>query len=247
MKISDRDKKLIMIVALLAIILLPIFLFIKPKKEEIATLDANLVTLNERLSYLKDLDSKRSFYEGEIVRLNTEREDMIKCYAQGIRQDNTIMFLRDIELSFPIGMFAETFGDYVRTPVTNGTYNTETGQLEGDLTALTTSTTVTYSCEYEKVKEFLNFIFTYSDKMSISGISMSYDPENGYISGNFVLNEFAFVGSGRSVEPAKIPELQRGNEAIFASILPITEEELEEDAEAAEDTEADASGDSAAE
>lgn len=235
MKISDRDKKLLLIVVLAAIILLPIFLFIKPKKEATVALDNELVGLNDRLNYLKDLDAKRPTYEAEILRLNSEREDMIKCYAQGLLQENTIMFLRDIELDLPVAMYAETFSEYVTTPVTSGTVNPETQQVEGDLTAVTTSTSVAYSSKYDQIKDFLNYIFTYSDKMSISSINMAYDNETGLISGSFTVNEFAFVGSGRSVDPVVLPTLQRGNESVFATLLP-AEAELEEVPEVTEET-----------
>ena len=104
MKLSDRDKKLILGILLIAIIVLPIFLFIRPKIDAIKGLDTELVTLNERYNYLKDLDTKRPFYESEIARLNEERKDLVKGFAKGILQENTIMFLRDAELSFPINM-----------------------------------------------------------------------------------------------------------------------------------------------
>ena len=72
MKLSDRDKKIILGIIFIAIIVLPIFLFIRPKIDDIKNLDNELVTLNERYNYLKELDAKRPFYESEIERLNTE-------------------------------------------------------------------------------------------------------------------------------------------------------------------------------
>lgn len=219
MKISDRDKKLILGIIFIAIIVLPIFLFIRPKIDSIKGLDSELVTLNDRYNYLKDLNEKRPFYESEIARLNEERAGLVKGFAKGILQENTIMFLRKAEIDFPISMQAETFGNYNTTVV------------DSDLTALTTTTGVAYSCEYNQIKDFLNYIFTYPDKMTIPSISMSYDPENGLISGSFSLSEFAFINDEESVKTADIPKIQKGdNEAIFAQTLTVieTEEEIEE-------------------
>lgn len=227
MKISDRDKKLLLIILLAAVILLPIFLFIKPKKESIDDLDSQLVTLNERYQYLKGLSEKQPFYESEIKRLNGEREGMIKEFAEGLRQENTIMFLRDIELNFPIEMSSESFTDYVETFVTAGTTDAD-GNLVGDLNAISTSTTVTYECDYEQVKHLLDYIFTYPTKMSISTINIVYNRDNQKVSGSFVLNEYAFVGTGRSVESVKLPTLDRGNNfTIFTKDEPVVEEEEE--------------------
>lgn len=217
MKLSDRDKKLILGILLIAIIVLPIFLFIRPKIDAIKGLDTELVTLNERYNYLKDLDSKRPFYESEIARLNEERKDLVKGFAKGILQENTIMFLRDAELSFPINMSAETFGEYNTTVV------------DSELTALTTTTGVSYSCEYAQVKDFLNYIFTYSDKMTIPSITMKYS-ESGLISGSFDISEFAFINDEEQVKQHPIPAIDRGgNEAIFANALPVVEGEEEDE------------------
>lgn len=228
MKISDRDKKIILGIVFIAIIVLPIFLFIRPKNDDIKSLDNELVTLNERYNYLKELDSKRPFYESEIERLNTERANLVKGFSKGILQENTIMFLRDAELNFPIRMTAETFGKYEKTVV------------DSELTALTTTTGVSYNCEYAQIKDFLNYIFTYPDKMTIPSISMKYNEKNGKISGSFKLKEFAFINDDDPLESVDIPEIDKGgNEAIFANVLTVieTEEEEEEEEEESEETE----------
>ena len=219
MKLSDRDKKLILGILLIAIIVLPIFLFIRPKIDAIKGLDTELVSLNERYNYLKELDTKRPFYESEIARLNEERKDLVKGFAKGILQENTIMFLRDAELSFPISMSAETFGEYATT------------EVDSELTALTTTTGVSYSCEYAQIKDFLNYIFTYSDKMTIPSITMKYG-ESGLISGSFDIREFAFINEDDQVKQHPLPAIDRGgNEAIFANALPVVEGEEEEEVE----------------
>ena len=218
MKLSDRDKKLILGIVFIAIIVLPIFLFIRPKIENIKDLDAQLVTLNERYNYLKELDTKRPFYESEIERLNNERANLVKGFAKGILQENTIMFLRRAELEFPITMSAETFGAYDKTNV------------DSELTALTTTTGVSYSCEYAQIKDFLNYIFTYPDKMTIPSISMSYDPDDGLVSGSFSLSEFAFIDKDDPIKTTDIPKIDKGgNEAIFANTLTVIEKEEEEE------------------
>ena len=218
MKLSDRDKKLILGILLIAIIVLPIFLFIRPKNDDIKSLDSELVTLNERYNYLKDLDTKRPFYESEIARLNDERKGLVKGFAKGILLENTIMFLRDAELSFPIEMSAETFGAY------------ETTEVDSELTALTTTTSVAYSCEYDQIKEFIDYIFTYSDKMTIPSVTMKYKSDTGNLEGTFDIREFAFINDEEQVTQHPIPAIDRGgNEAIFANALPVVEEEEEEE------------------
>lgn len=211
MKISDRDKLLILGILLIAIIALPIFLFIRPKNEKIKGMDGELVSLNERYNYLKELSEKQPFYESEIIRLNEERTNLINGFAKGLKQENTIMFLRGIEKELPVKMSTETFGIYEETPVTDGAVNPETGAVEGDLTALKTSTVVSYSCEYPQFKKLLDYVFSNNDKMTISSITAAYNEDTAKLEGAFTFNEYAFIGSGREVETLPIPTLDRGH------------------------------------
>lgn len=225
MKISDRDKKIILAIILIAIVVLPIFLFIRPKNDSIKSLDNELVSLNERYNYLKELDAKRPFYESEIARLNEERQGLIKGFAPGIKQENTIMFLRDAELNFPIRMSAETYSGYSQT------------QVDSELTALTTSTSVSYSCGYDEIKDFIDYIFNYSEKMTVPSVDMKYDAKTGRITGSFIVSEFAFINEGKDVDTVFIPKIDKGgNEAIFATVLTDLSEDIEEE-EIAEEVE----------
>ena len=218
MKISDRDKKLILFVLLVAIIALPIFFFIRPKNEQIKAMDNDLVSLNERYNYLKDLSAKQPEYERLIGELNAKRDEMIKDFAGGIKLENTIMFLRNIEISDnPVYMSVISFGDAEETQVTEA-YVDETGSYVDGLTALKVPTTITYSADYKDIKEFLNYIFTYKDKMSVSRISMTLDRGTNQITGVVVVDQYAISGNGREVEKAPIPSMLHGTDRLFELI-----------------------------
>ena len=215
MKISDRDKKLILFVLLVAIIALPIFFFIRPKNNQIKEMDTQLVSLNERYNYLKDLSAKQPEYERMIAELNTKRDEMIKDFAGGIKLENTIMFLRDIELSDnPVNMSTLTFGEAEETVVTEDSVN-ESGEFVEGLTAIKVPTTISYDAEYEDVKHFLNYIFTYKDKMAISRISMTLDRNTNQITGVAVVDQYAISGNGKEVPDAKIPSMVNGTNRLF--------------------------------
>ncbi len=241
MKISDRDKKLILFVILAAVIALPIFFFIRPKNEKIKELDAELININERYAYLKELSALQPEYEAKIEELNKERDEFINEFAKGIKLENTIMFLRAVELSSsPVTMTTISFGGNEETPVTEDSVD-ENGNFVPGLTALRSDTAVAYSAEYSDIKEFLDYIFNYKDKMAISSINMNLDTSNNKIIGSFTLTQFAITGEGREVETSKIPPMSLGNDRIFRLILdeegePLQSEEapLDEDVDTSE-------------
>lgn len=244
MKISDRDKKLILFVILAAIIALPIFFFIRPKNEKIKELDSELVSINERYAYLKELSALQPEYEAKIDQLNKERDEFINGFAKGIKLENTIMFLRAVELSDkPVSMSSISFGGNEETPVTADSVD-ENGNFVPGLTALRSDTAVAYSAEYSDIKDFLDYIFNYKDKMAVSSINMTLDTVNNKIDGTFTLTQFAITGEGREVESTKIPAMSLGTDRVFPLILdedgePLQSEEitLEEEAEVSDNVE----------
>ncbi len=216
MKISDRDKKLILFVLLVAIIALPIFLFINPRRKATAELEEELVGLNERYEYLKDLTSKQETYEKEIERLNAERDELIKGFAGGVLVENTIMFLRETEIlnnkDFRATLIA--FSEDEITPVTDSSVDANGNYVEG-LTAIKSSVTVDYCGQYNNIVEFLNYIFNQEDKMVISAFSMELDESTNLIVGTFILDQYAISGNGKEVEQKEIPSMNHGTDRLF--------------------------------
>lgn len=232
MKISDRDKKLIVIIIIAIVIAGPYLLLIKPYNEKQATLETEIVTLQERYDYLSTLNEQREFYLSEIERFKSEREVVISEYAGGIRQENTIMFLRNIELSFPLQMTTLSFSGNVVTPIDAGVTD-ENGNVTGVLNGVSTSTSIAYTCDYENMKQFLDYIMKYKERMVVSALDMTYDDSIGKITGIVVLEQYAFTGDGRELAPAVIPSMEHGNESIFGTYISdeALREKLAEEAE----------------
>lgn len=248
MKISDRDKKLILFVLLVAIIALPIFLFIRPTSQKTKEAIAENDSLAERYEYLKKLFDKKAEYEQEIVRLNGERDNMIKDYAGGILKENTIMFLSNIERSEkPVEMWGIVFSDTENTEITEA--SVVDGQYVEGLTAIHDKASVLYKAEYPNMKEFINYIFTYKDKMNLTAMTIELDETTNLVMGTFELDQYAISGNGKTVTPVTVPGLMNGVTRLFniiydeqgnpvtpESALGIKSEPQEEPEETGEDT-----------
>ena len=216
MKISDRDKKLILFVLLAAVIALPIFFFIRPKANDIKALDAELVSLNERYTYMKGLSEKQHDYELKIEELNAERDKIIAEYAGGVLTENTIMFLRGIEKAHNEDVMHEkfiadtiAFADDEETPITEASVNDQGEYVEG-LTALKSSATIDYYGEYPDMRDVIKYIFDYQDKMVLSTVEMKLDRDTNLVSGTVILDQYAILGNGKEVKQTAIPNMLHG-------------------------------------
>jgi len=216
MKISDRDKKLILFVLLAAIIALPIFLFIRPKINKTKELEAELVSLNDRYTYLKDLSEKQPQYESEIARLNKERDAMIEGFPGGVLQENTVLFLKEIQDSEDHSVRALTvaFADDEETEVTEASVDANGQYVEG-LTAIKSTATIDYCGEYDDVVEMLDYIFKYKDRMILSGITMELDTATNLIKGTVIFDQYAISGTGKEVSSKPTPEMIHGTNRLF--------------------------------
>ena len=223
MKISDREKKLVLGVLLIAIIALPIFFFIKPRIEATNELDAELITLNERYEYLKALYEKKPEYEAEIKRLIAERSKLIENYAKGILQENTIMFLRDAEVKYNLEFTVLDFSEDEKIHISDS-YVDEDNQTVPALDAYKDSLAITYRGDYEEVKKFIDYIFNNKEKMLISNITMSNGARN-MIEGTFIFDQFAITGQGEEIEQVTVPKMPHKVDRVF----PFEVEETDED------------------
>jgi len=223
MKLSDRDLKLLVLLLLVAVIVCPIFFLIRPFNEKIESTNQHISQLKEREAFLAKLDANRAFYNSSIALLDEERTKIISNYANGVRDENTVMFLADTEKKIPIAMTTLAFSQSEPTIITEASVGPD-GSIVDGLSAVTSFSTVSYVASYDSLKEFLGFIMGNKNKMVITSLSADQSDENGVITGSFVLNQYAISGEGRELEPAKIPTMDHGVDNMFGVPAALAEE-----------------------
>ncbi len=214
MKISDRDLKLLVIVLLAIVIACPIFFVIRPYDKRIAEVEAHITTLKERQAFLAKLNENRQFYNDSIVLLTNERNKIVQDFAEGLRDENTVMFLANTERQIPIAMRMISFSESEPTHISDS-YVADNGETVEGLDALASVSDVTFTADYVALKDFLKFILDSDKRIVITSLSMDQNEDNGTIEGEFYLNHYAITGEGRELEAAKIPSMDHGLDRIF--------------------------------
>lgn len=219
--ISDRDKTIMVVLAIAMIVLLPYFFYIKDTKVETETIWTNVDLLQARYDELNAMNQNREFYEQEIVRLHEERDAIIAEFPAGIDNANYTMFLLQTEyssdyvlnettgeyaLEYPIIFDSVSYGQNIQTPIS--TLETDTGYV-----GLTNTSVVTYSCYYGGMKYLLEYLMDYKDPMIYRAIDMVFDSETGVITGAITLAQYAVEGEGRELPPTSF-DIEVGGETI---------------------------------
>lgn len=224
MKLSDRDLKLLVIFLIAVVIAMPILFILRPYNKKIEEVNANIDQLKERQSFLAKLNENRQFYNDSIALLDSERSKIVENYAKGLRDENTVIFLANVERQIPIAMTALSFSNGEPTVITDAHID-DNGEMVEGLTAMTSFSTVAYTTTYDGFKSFLGYIMNNKDKMVITNVSADQSDTDGTIAGTFVLSQYAVSGEGRELEPAKIPSMDHGTDNVFGVPMNLEEDD----------------------
>ena len=221
---SDRDKKIIIVLLIAMILILPYVFYIKDTKVNTETVNVEITTLQARLDYLRMLNDRRGDYIEETERLNGERDAIIASFPAGIAPENYTMFLLQTEYSSDLVPLEET-EYYTFSAATAGNTTDENGQSVTQLqypilfdnvsyapnietpissedtdtgyVALTNSSALTYRCYYGGVKYLLEYLMDYEDPMIYRNITMEFNPETGVMIGSIQPDQYAVAGTDR--------------------------------------------------
>ncbi len=221
MKLSGRDKKLIIVLGIIAVILLPGFFIAKPLYDRITDTKEEIKTLQERYNYLNNLFGQISTFRQGTQEYKVQIVDIVDKFPADIRQENTIMFLLETERNLPIALYQVAFSATDSTPI--GTVSSDlstvmetTEKLGQDYTGIHTAETIGYRVPYADFKRFINYIEQWEDRLTISNLSATYNVEEDEVAGSFTINQYAILSEGRVLEEANT-NVDRGTHNIFSA------------------------------
>lgn len=220
---SDRDKKIILILLILMITILPYVFYIKNTRVARESTLVEVDTLQARYDELNAMNEKREYYEEETERMHQERDIIVASFPADIRSENYAMFLLqteyssdvilneetgELELEFPIVFDAVSFGKNIETPISSDSMGSAGSDpaaapvepLDTDFVAITNDSALTYNCYYGGMKYLLEYLMEYKDPMIYRQIEMSMDENTGVVSGSITMEQYAIAGPDRELE-----------------------------------------------
>ncbi len=225
MKITERDKKLLYVIAGLLLIFCAYFFgyrTLSSKADEYSKEADELKTTYNNLQLMKVNAGK---YSKDTISFTDGFTELIAKYDSGYSQENSIMFLNELEEKFEdvwisqAGL-AQTAQLYAFGQNTS-TNPSKTGQsvYTTDYLGYSTTLTLTYAATYEEYKELIDYINTYKYKCTIDSMSASYNAETDTVSGTMVVTQYAIVGADRPYSEPYISDPMNGTFNIFNSAV----------------------------
>lgn len=236
-KLSDRDKKLLLVIAALLIACIPYLLIVSPYMDKTQVMKAEVETLINRKKYLEQLSANIGEYQEMAVNIAVDKEKILSRFPSELLQEENILFIYNTEKLIPIKLQQVTFGTDFSVPITSTetaqqiqaveevtdnvtqdeviTDNIQTAEIGEGLTGSSSETQFTFEAGYREFKDFLKYIKDYNDRMVITNITASYSGETDVVSGNFTLMRYAIGGEDRLPVRVTEPNLLLGTTNIF--------------------------------
>jgi len=221
LQISDRDKRLLLVVAAFAIVALAYFFGYQKLTTLGDDLSDNKVKLEKQEKDLTEKNKNKEKYIRDERVYSSLYRDIIADYDNGLTQPSEIDFFNKIELvtgawiksiSFSTPTVIHTFG---RIAPSNP--NATTLSYTTDMVGYETVLSISYEASYANWKKMIEYINTYYAKSTINNISSSYSEANDVVSGTIEISMYAITGSERRFSEPQF-DATVGASNIFSSL-----------------------------
>lgn len=92
-----------------------------------------------------------------------------------------------------------------------------------NMTGYDSTISISYQASYERVKDMIQFINNYDDKMRIKNFSMVYNEENGDIKGNMLISMYSVAGNTKEYVEPVVKDVKVGIKSLFRVTEPVEE------------------------
>ena len=240
MKLGDSEKSALMVLLGIAIAVLGFMYGIKPNYDEIQSIKAECVQLQERLTLLQQKEARRAEYLAGIEEYEAAFEEKLDAFAPDLNQEVTIMFLEgikdnnDFEISslglgqpeqfYTLGLSGGDAALATADPAATDPATTEAGAV--DVAPATVETASEYNCfraafpvsysgSYASLKDVVAYVNSFENRMVIDNINISYSPEGDRYSGSLNMMIYAVMSDARPETSMEMNEVEIGTDNIF--------------------------------
>lgn len=233
--LSEKDKKLLLVLAIVCVLCIPYFFIIQPLMDKNAALETTITELQNRKRYLTDLALNEAVYVEETKEAAEETQRLLSRFPSDIPQEETILFADNTEKLLQIRLQQVTYGEDVAAQITSEATEqqvqaveeemgyesdqpvveevSESVAISGNLTGMWTQTQYTFEAGYDEYLSFLDYVAEYRDRMVITGMTATYGMD--VVTGNFTMMQYAIGGEGRPDVNVLKPNLMQGTTNVF--------------------------------
>jgi len=215
--VSTRDKKLLMLVFSILLVVVSYYLVFSKVEIENGDKELEIIQLEKQVKDLNEKNRNKDKYIAEAKSYEEEAATIISNYAYGSSKPYILNFLNTVEDTTGVWLRSATFSQssnvytFGRMTPSNPTGTTT---YTTDMTGLSNSLTLAYEGTYDEWKSFIAYVNNYFSKNTINSISSSYDSSADVVSGTVVINMYYITSSDREFKDESL-DINTGKTNIF--------------------------------
>lgn len=221
LKVSERDKKLLIVVMAVLIMALAYFFGYSNLSAQVDELSTKKTSLETTKRDLKEKNNNKQKYINDTDKLSKACTVLIDKYDSTTSQPNAIEFFNKTEdvtgvwvksLSLSPATVLYKFGQIASSNV-NGT-----SSYTSNLVGYKSSINISYEGDYSQWKNFVKYINTYASKSTIDSLTATYNDSTGVVSGTASISLYAIQGGDRKATEPKF-DVKTGTDNIFQEVI----------------------------
>lgn len=226
MKISNRDKKLLVYLLAICIVAATYFFVASPLLEKQEALTNEITNLQIQVNHCTEIYNNRENYQTRTAEAQREYNEIANKFFGGLDQENVIMMVKGLEESTGTWISRISFSEVEMMTGSDGEMTEVSDEVATDienssddvaLTGLRQDLNIDYSAKYEDFKKFVEYVQNYDKRLYISSMSASYVADANKVTGSIVLSQYAINGIDKDYKRPDV-SIGTGVDNIFSTL-----------------------------
>lgn len=219
---KDSDKKILIVLGAILILVAAWFLVVSPTRDDIKALENENATLRARLDDLIAKEQMKDQLEKETAEAKERFAAELTKYPADLNQESTVMFMKGVEQQNEFIYDSITLPEETQFYVIGAAHDDTELETADEAEAATDDSYVASSCAYgveyigtyDGIKDFMDYVANYKYRMNISEIDIDLDEETGLFQGSLITNAYAVAGPDRNPDTVDVT-VPEGKENLF--------------------------------
>lgn len=236
MNLSKRDKKLLLYVGGILLLVLVYFLFFRNMQESNQAIEREIATLEQEYDRLRLLSEKAGEYTVETERMNNEIANIILKFPPDMREEDAIVYAHTLET------LSEMHISNISIDSKQLMYSTQAGPA---MHLYDMPIEYRFTVGYDSFKKVAELIMNNADKRNMESLTLSFDNGTGKLVGTAELNMYYLLGTDGKYESPVVRPMPQGLDDLFGTVEGDAPADTGEEDTVEADTEGEVSDDSA--
>lgn len=219
--ISTRDKKLLILMAGIAVLAICYLLVYNKLNEKTDEVNAQIEELTPQLEQYKEYEANKEEYEKQTAVAKESIKDTMNHLPSSYNTEDMILYTTKLERDLGIDASSISFAEPVAINQFTGVTadNIDDPSTAQDMIAYETQFTLNMDLDYTKMKNLLNEIYSGDDTLTgIDSLAVTYNAETSGLTGTAVLDKFYLTYNGAPDYVTQVPATNYGVANPFGTV-----------------------------